>query len=80
MASNNKPIFKRRINNHRYRPRGFSFAIDLQRIKAEKVAQYDFPDATILHYEVSQALSILWWCNCLSTSGGIHTLKPSICD
>jgi hypothetical protein len=25
------------------------FAIDLQRVKANKIAQYDFPDATVLH-------------------------------
>jgi len=31
------------------------FAIDLQRVKVEEIAQYDFPDATLVHLNVQNA-------------------------
>lgn len=43
---------KQLIKDHREASEGecrWCFAIDLQRVKVEEIAQYDFPDATLVH-------------------------------
>ena len=52
------------------------FAIDLERVKGEIAAQYDFPDATLLHLECPRCLGE--WSNYYIIFGGEY-LEARIC-